>query len=299
MPIDPAFAVPGRFHKGNIHMHSTRSDGACSPEEICGIYRDAGYDFVALTDHFLAHYGFPIADTSALRSSRFTTILGAELHAPATSLGELWHLVAVGLPFDFAATADDEDAPALAARAAATGAFVSIAHPAWYALTLADAQTIPSAHAVEIYNNKSRLQNDRGDGAYLADQLHASGRRITLTAVDDAHLPSRDCFGGYVMVRAPDNAAESLVAALRAGASYASQGPVIENVVYGEDEVDVACSPASTVLALGRASLAVAHTAPGTTRAQLPLERIKTGGFARVVVVDAQGRHAWTNPVWW
>jgi histidinol phosphatase-like PHP family hydrolase len=63
MPSDPAFAAPGRFLKGNIHTHSNRSDGAIDPADVCRRYREAGYDFLALTDHFLARYGFPIVDT--------------------------------------------------------------------------------------------------------------------------------------------------------------------------------------------------------------------------------------------
>ncbi len=155
MPNDPAFASPGRFFKGNIHTHSTRSDGAKGPEEVCAIYRDAGYDFLAITDHFLPKYGFPIVETQPFRTSSFTTILGAEVHAPATSLGEIWHILAVGLPRDFHRAADDETGPALASRCVAAGAFVAIAHPAWYALTSADAATLPDAHSVEIYNHTS------------------------------------------------------------------------------------------------------------------------------------------------
>ncbi|MEI6161178.1 MAG: PHP domain-containing protein, partial [Roseococcus sp.] len=117
MPSDPAFTTPGRFWKGNIHTHSNRSDGARSPEEVCATYREAGYDFLALTDHFQAKYGFPIVDTRPFRTGAFTTILGAELHAPATALGELWHILAVGLPSDFAPTPPEESGPELAARA--------------------------------------------------------------------------------------------------------------------------------------------------------------------------------------
>ncbi|MCU0944651.1 MAG: hypothetical protein MUF65_04695, partial [Rubritepida sp.] len=102
MPQDPAFAAPGRFWKGNLHTHSTASDGVRAPEAVCATYREAGYDFLALTDHFLAKYGFPIVDTRPFRAPGFTTILGAELHAPATALGELWHILALGLPLDFA-----------------------------------------------------------------------------------------------------------------------------------------------------------------------------------------------------
>jgi len=299
LPVDPAFATPGRHYKGNIHTHSTASDGALDPAAVCAVYRDAGYDFLALTDHFLPKYDFPVVDTRPHRTRAFTTILGAEVHAPATLLGELWHLLAVGLPTDFERTAPTETAPELARRCIAAGAFVAIAHPGWYALSKADADSIEGAHAIEIYNHTSQIRTDRGDGSGLIDQVHAAGRRIGICAVDDAHFHCRDCFGGFVMVKAAENEPEALLAALKAGAYYSSQGPRIEGVTYGAGEVEIACSPASVVMVLGRGSKAAQHVADGTTRITLPLEPLKRGGFARVVVADAQGRRAWTNPVWW
>ena len=41
----------GRWYKGNLHMHTTISDGVLTPEEAVERYRRAGYDFIALTDH--------------------------------------------------------------------------------------------------------------------------------------------------------------------------------------------------------------------------------------------------------
>jgi len=76
--IDLPFDRPGRFLRGNLHTHSTASDGRLSPEEVCEHYRLAGYDFLALTDHFLERYGFPITDTRRYRTDAFTTLLGAE-----------------------------------------------------------------------------------------------------------------------------------------------------------------------------------------------------------------------------
>jgi len=37
--------------KGALHTHTTCSDGALTPEELLRVYRDLGFDFVALTDH--------------------------------------------------------------------------------------------------------------------------------------------------------------------------------------------------------------------------------------------------------
>jgi hypothetical protein len=297
MPNDPAFTAPGRFWKGNIHTHSTLSDGVRDPAEVCAAYRDAGYDFLALTDHFLAKYGFPIADTRAHRAPGFTTLIGAELHAPATALGELWHILAVGLPFDFAAPGPGEDGPALAARALAAGAFVAIPHPAWYSLTTEDARSIPGAQAVEVYNHTSAVRTDRGDGAYLADALLAEGRRLTLIAVDDAHFKSPDAFGGWVMVKAAENEPAALLDALKAGQFYSTQGPLLHDVAWHDDAVEVHCSPAASVFVLGRGHRAEQSLAPMQTRVRLPLAGLRAGGFARVVVADADGRRAWSNPV--
>jgi hypothetical protein len=295
---DPAFRAPGRFWKGNIHTHSTRSDGARTPEAVCATYREAGYDFLALTDHFWAKYGFPIVDTRPQRAPGFTTLLGAEIHAPETALGEIWHLLAVGLPLDFAPTPPEETGPELAARALAAGAFLALPHPGWYGLTAADAHTIPGAHAVEVYNHTSQLRTERGDGVYLADQLLAEGRRINLIAVDDAHFKSPDAFGGWLMVKSEHNEPEPLLDALKAGAFYATQGPLIHDIAWEENAVEVVCSPALSIMVVGRGSRAEPSVELGQTRARLSIAHLRPGGYARVVVADAQGRRAWSNPVY-
>ena len=37
--------------RGNLHAHTTFSDGRHSVEEVVARYRDLGYDFLAITDH--------------------------------------------------------------------------------------------------------------------------------------------------------------------------------------------------------------------------------------------------------
>ncbi len=128
MRISP-FSKPGRFWRGNLHTHSTLSDGALKPEDVVETYKQAGYDFLQVSDHFLGRFNWPIADTRKLRSKDFTTLIGAEVHALATSAGEFWHIVATGLPLDFPPPEPDETGSMLAARARAAGAFVTIAHP--------------------------------------------------------------------------------------------------------------------------------------------------------------------------
>lgn len=291
------FKAPGRFWRGNLHGHSTASDGVLSPEDVCGAYRAAGYDFTTVSDHFRPSYNYPVTDTTAFRGDGFTTLIGAEVHAPATEAGADWHILAVGLPLDFAPPGPDEDGPALARRCAAAGAFVAIAHPYWYGLTLADALSVDAAHAVEVYNHTSQVNCDRGDGLVMLDALLSTGRPVTAIAVDDSHWKADDAFGGWVMVKAEANEPDTLLAALKAGRFYATQGPEIHDIAREGDEIVVRCSAAASVMVLGPVSRNARVHGRALTAARLPVARFE-GGWCRVAVVDAAGRRAWSNPLW-
>ena len=39
------------WYKGNIHTHTTESDGDADPDFVTRWYRDHGYDFLVLSDH--------------------------------------------------------------------------------------------------------------------------------------------------------------------------------------------------------------------------------------------------------
>lgn len=292
-----AFNSPGKLIRGNLHGHSTGSDGALSPEEVCARYRAAGYGFTTVSDHFMERYGYPVTDTRAVHGDGFTTLLGAELHARETARGDLWHIVAAGLPADFAALRDGETGPELAARAAAAGAFIAFAHPHWSQLTPEDGAALQAAHAVEVYNNKSAIEVDRGDGTAFWDALLHDGRRLFAIASDDSHWHEADAFGGWIMVRTEDVHPEAILASLKAGSFYASQGPEIHDVARHGDEVEIACSPARSVILAGPLGLRQRAMGAGITRVRLPLEP-QAGGWRRLIVRDAFGRRAWSNPIW-
>ncbi|HEV7251604.1 MAG TPA: CehA/McbA family metallohydrolase [Mesorhizobium sp.] len=301
------FSLPGRFWRGNIHTHSTLSDGALAPDQVVEAYRRAGYDFLQLSEHFMERFGWPIADTRRFRTNNFTTLIGAELHAPSTTVGELWHVVAAGLPLDFEPCARDETGPEIARRAREAGAFVGIAHPAWSQLTIEDGRALESAHAVEIYNHGCAVENDRGDGWYLLDQLLNEGKRLMAFATDDAHLRNGDydVFGGWVHVKAPSLDPADLLEALKAGNFYSSQGPQIHELSILGNELSIVTSPIHTVAILCGTSRAVTrvgrHVTHGThdlTVLREHLTRGKVPQWIRLIVIDAGGRRAWTNPIW-
>src|SRR3712207_9163319 len=92
----------GSFFRGNLHCHSNRSDGLVGPRDVATAYRDAGYDFIVLSDHFEAEYGWQITDTRHLCDEGFTTtIVGAELSSATWTERNAYWVTAAGLLVDF------------------------------------------------------------------------------------------------------------------------------------------------------------------------------------------------------
>ena len=304
--IPEVFQVGGKFWRGNLHTHSNRSDGLLDPSEVCRRYQAEGYDFLALTDHFVGLFDYPITDTLPYRNNGFTTILGAELHSGAMQNGELWHVLAVGLPSDFARSnsphflpiEDQETAQEIAKRARDAGAFVAIAHPQWSGMTLADARTIGSAHAVEIYNHGCAVACDRPDGTAILDLLLTEGRQLTAIATDDAHFTEPDHFGGWVMVKAKENSPDALLQALKNGHFYSSEGPELHHIELDKNQIFISSSAISTVIIQAKGSATLALRGASMTQAKIKLGRVSQSDWLRVTVKDAAGRRAWSNPIW-
>lgn len=288
------FLAPGRFWRGNIHGHSNASDGALPVAEVCARYKAKGYDFIAVTDHFMAKYHFPMTDSRSYRDAGFTTIIGAELHAPANSRGEIWHILALGLPLDFAPLSDGENGVDLARRAYEAGAFIAIPHPHWSNLTLDDVKALDFSHAMEVYNHTSDVNCDRGDGLVLFDAAAIQGLRFTAIATDDSHFRAEDAFGGWVMVKAEENTPEAVLAALKAGHCYASQGPEIHDIRREGNELVIETSPVKSVVMIGPQAGSTRTHGEAMMKCRLPLD-LFLGDWCRVAVTDAQGKRAWTS----
>jgi hypothetical protein len=316
-----AFSKPGTFYKGNIHLHSNHSDGSLAPADVVEAYRSRGYDFVAITDHFLKRAELmkligktdwvddgafmTVNDTSSLRTPEFTTLFGSEIHGPGMANGTNWHMVAVGLPLDFAPWDGIESGAAITERAAATGAFIGIAHPAASTVTMEDVkQVLPFAHSVEIYNHACNLFG-MTDSWHFADVLLQDGNRLTAYAADDAHAVGArpgvdDAFGGWVHVKAESLEPDVLLTALKAGEFYSSTGAQLLNVGIEDDELVIESSPAKAILATGRGGYKykLAGAEGPIESARFPLAPIKNMGYCRVTVIGENGARAWSNPIW-
>ena len=73
----------GRYpFKGDLHMHSFRSDGGQAPEIVAANYRKYGYDFMALTDHRRYYPSLELIDSFKDVPIEMNLIPGEEVHMP-------------------------------------------------------------------------------------------------------------------------------------------------------------------------------------------------------------------------
>ena len=291
-----------QLYRGNLHGHSTHSDGFKTPQEVIETYQKLGYDFTCLSDHLWADSDFAattICDGRAYHSDDFITIPSAELHCLGKKFDNdgLWHLVANGLPLDFKPADETETAPQLIERAQKAGAFVTIAHPEWYSLTSEEALSVSAADAVEVYNHACFLESARSSGVACADTLLQEGKNVHLTASDDSHFRLDDAGGGWVMVAAKTLSAEAIVTALKEGAFYASTGPSITSLTLEGNKLVVDCSAARSVIISGAGYQALNQNGHSVTKAEFDLSQFKSSWF-RVTITDAANRHAWSNRYW-
>ena len=293
------FSEPGVWLRGNLHTHTVNSDGRLTPEEHAERYREAGYGFLAVTDH--GEY----VDTRGMGGGGLTMLQGEELSAGRTGAGTLYHVIALGigeaLPFQ---EADPAVSPqAVIDHVNEVGGIAVLAHPYWSGLTHGEAMALKGIAAVEAYNHVCELLNDRGEAAAHWDHMLTAGRRVNALAVDDAHSKERehmpdDSFGGWVVAKCRDRSEKAILEALRRGLYYSSSGPTISGVEVGDGEVSVTCSPAKKIAFVSVPCLGVCFKAPGDSLTGASYSLRPGERYVRVQVTDSRGGRAWTNPVY-
>ena len=274
--------------KVNLHTHTTLSDGQKTPEEVCRLYRDAGYDAIAITDHWRFN---PAASFEGM-----TVISGVEYNTPGCNCAkDLFHILGLGM----------DEAPAGLTRACTAqeivdairseGGLVVLAHPAWSLNAPEAILPLEGVEATEIYNTISGVHmSRRADSSLIVDMLACRGRFYPLLAADDAHYyDGSDAPVSYIMAEAEDNSSSAIVKAIRERRFYATQGPEIHLLREG-DTLVVRSSPCREIVFHSNMGWAP-RVFEGDGLREVRYKIYGEDAFVRAEAVDANGRRAWTN----
>lgn len=296
----------GVWLKGNLHAHTTESDGALEPAHRAAQYRERGYDFLCLSDH---HRLTRVDRVPA--PAGMTLIQGAELHPDNPFGGRQYHLLAYNMTGDLDAERMPPQHVIDAVRA--QGGSVWLAHPHWIGINVRrDVLPLTGLAGVEVFNTICQRMG-RGESSVIWDDwLDHADRLLPAIANDDCHSRPQDgddLFQGWTMVRSADRTPQAIIAALEQGASYCTMGPEIRSLRVTRPastglpsrplRLEVSCSAAARVTAVcsqGGADWPAGPVDPARPfeHAVLPLPQ---ADWVRVEVADLQGRKAWSNPV--
>jgi len=291
-----AFSAPGNWYRGNLHTHTTRSDGHKSPEECIAFYKEHGYDFLSITDHRLG--------PNITASEDILIIPGIETHCSDPVRRVSYHIVGIGLkqPFDEDLEATKGPAQDLVDMIRAHGGEAILAHPYWCGQSFDDTLAIKDILGVEIYNATCARIGKATSTVYwdwMLDRKHRGGEpAIWGLAVDDAHHYDIDACQGWIMVKAPELSVEAVMNAIRQGHFYSTQGPAIVDFRIDNDMVHVHTSPVKEIrLMSNRAKGKLFQAAPGEliTSASCPVWK---NHYIRVECVDENNRMAWSQALY-
>lgn len=312
-----AFPEKGRFYKGNLHAHSTRSDGRLTVDELTAQYRAKGYHFLAVTDHSLysAYREFDRAD--------FITIQGVEANlTPPAGDSRAYHFIAIpgslrrqrertkpfythGERLETPEYAGTEDIQRFIDDLYGRGYFVMCNHPYWSRIEYDDILRLRHLSAIEVYNHCSQVLENTGESNACWDALLRNGLRVFGAAVDDNHnqhpldSPYLDSFGGFIMVKAEGLTEQEICEAISAGHFYSSMGPEIYDLRIRGDEVTLRCSPVQRIFQIGDVrQFRCQISAQGDSVTEYRGRLFGDEKYVRFELYDSENRKAYTNPVW-
>lgn len=279
-----------RFYKGNTHAHSTQSDGRLSPEEVFETYHSAGYDFLALTDHWV------LTDEQDYRG--MLVIPGVEYDFAFRT--QVLHLVCLfRRAGDARGISRGMPHQAVIDHVNRAGGIVIAAHPAWSLNTPAFLASLDGVEISEVYNTMSDepFNGPRGNSESLLDVTAANGKYFRLVAADDSHPYQGEQCVSCVMVQAAELSVPAILEALRAGRFYATQGPEFHNISIEDGQITVETSPVSHISFCSNLCWVSdrCRSGQGLTREVYrvrPNER-----FVRVQITDSDGKRAWSSPI--
>ena len=299
------------WYGGNIHTHTTESDGDAEPDKVAAWYREHGYDFLVLSDH----NHLTLLDYGNGRDGSLGPLMipGEEVTVRMNDNKTPVHLNALGInrvvePTDTGDVATTLQANIDAIREA--GGISCINHPNWkWAFDHEPIIETRGASLMEIFNAATDCNNypipmpGFLSPSQIWDLVLSAGVPIFGVASDDSHhyhdfSPDMDNPGrGWVMVEADGLDSEAVVEAMASGRFYSSTGVFLGELTATSDQVSLKIRRKADSIFLTRfigMDGTVCDEQVGRETSYRP-----TGdeGYVRAHVASSNGLQAWTQPV--
>lgn len=277
----------GSWYKGNLHTHTSPGSpcGSVPPERVVALYENAGYDFLAISDHMFLDRRPP--------KTRLALIPGVEWNSEQ---GEHTGVVSLNRAVLDRAIRQQDHARLLRSLARAE-ALVVLNHPNWQEIPHYSREQLDRKRpfdGIEIYN----AVIERLAGSALAtdkwDYLLARNRRVLGFASDDSHLET-DVGQGWLCVRATARTPEAILRAIRQGNFVCSSGVVFTDIRRRGDRIAVETENAEEIQAIATGGRRVARGRGRSLCFDLAQARL-SDGYVRFAAYGPGASMGWTQP---
>jgi hypothetical protein len=229
--------------RGNLHAHTTRSDGKRPPQEVLNDYAARGYHFLMISDHDV--YTSP-QDYTAWDAKGMILIPGNEVSANGV------HMLHVNATRRVEPEADRQKVIDAINADHNAKAFAIVNHPNWFAdwnhCLQEDLEKWEGYNGIEIYNGVIGVLAGSQYATDRWDRLLSKGRHVWGYANDDSHRAGEVALG-WNMVQAKEPAVAAISSALANGNFYASTGVVINNITVNSTRIRVEAENADRIVA--------------------------------------------------
>lgn len=328
MAIKVLLSKDKKQFKGNMHCHSTVSDGRMSPEDLKEAYRAQGYQVLAITDHCFPHPHNDLTDGDFLMLTGYEAYIRPNKKAKSDRYFPEVHLslfardkdndkyICYNRVYCKYFKGDHETLNRVGSEepreytmeyinkfiktANENGYLVSYNHPTWSLEDDVNIMKLEGLHSLEMDNTNSYLINYLEHNELLYDKLLKHGLRLGCHGGDDNHNkkpfghPLCDSFGSFTMFVADELNYESVFGAFESGDYYSSTGPRINSISIEDGKtVRVETSDADRIIMFaGTRKTKIELDEEGGTVNCAEFELHHKANYFRITVIDKQGKRA-------
>ena len=277
---NPYMPTPRYRLRGNLHAHSTRSDGTRTPQVVIDDYAARGYDFLMLSDHDT------VSDYAGLDARGMILIAGNEI----SSLHHVLHVNAKE------PVPQNANLQTVADMIRQKGGHLIMNHPNWQGhfnhIPLDVLRSCQGCIGIEIVNGTVKHQEGSEFALDKWDMLLSEGRKLWGFGNDDAH---GDHGSGLAWneVWTDDCSQAGVLQALTSGSFYVSTGVQIADIRVVGDFIHVSTTNASKLIVSTVHGKRVAEAHGREIHYRL---RDTDRGFLRVTAMGGPDEFAFTQP---
>ncbi len=250
------------------------SDGSLSPGQMAKVYKELGYDFLVITDHW---------------SVTKVTLPGLMMYTGQELTG-IRHITGMNIRNYVDATARPLE-PLLGEINKQNGTAI-LNHPRLDPKSTVDqVARLNSLHHMEIHNDLVQFGGGFDDQSFW-DAVLSSGKKIYGVAGDDAH-DLADIGHAWIMVYAHEYERETILSSFNRGRYYASTGVFLDSILVQPGVIRIKSRNADYIRFVGQKGVTLDSVIAKTAEYKITGQE----GYIRVVAGRWDEKKAWTQPL--